>query len=133
VPIYRSIRDLEWPLLFITLALCGLGILQIYSATSGTRWQDAWWKQIVWVGTGLAIMWVVSLLDYHSLLGHRTFYMYIGAVVLLIATAFIGNKVFGSTRWIKIGAFTLQTSEFVKIVLVILIATYLTSLKSDNL
>jgi rod shape determining protein RodA len=133
MPIHRSLRDLDWPLLFITLALCGLGILQIYSATSGSKWQDAWWKQIVWVGTGLAIMWVVSLLDYHSLLGHRVFYLYIGAVLLLIATAFIGNKVFGSTRWIKLGAFTLQTSEFVKIVLILLMASCLTSLKTDSL
>ena len=55
------------------------------------------------------------------------------AVVLLIATGFIGNKVFGSTRWIKIGPFTLQTSEFVKIVFILLIASYLTSLKTENL
>ena len=46
MPIYRSLRDLDWPLLFVTLALCGLGILQIYSATSGSKWQDAWWNRL---------------------------------------------------------------------------------------
>ncbi len=129
---YRSIRDLDWPLVFVALALCGLGILQIYSATVGTKWQDAWWKQIVWVATGLAIMWAVSNLDYHALLG-RVFYLYIASVALLLLTAFIGNKVFGSTRWIRVGGFTLQTSEFVKIVLILLVARYLVDLKADLL
>ena len=49
-----------------------------------------------------------------------------GPVVLLLVTMFVGNKVFGSTRWIKLAGFTLQTSEFVKIVLILLVARYLT-------
>jgi rod shape determining protein RodA len=129
---YRSIRDLDWPLLIVTLALCTLGVLQIYSATAGTKWEDAWWKQIVWVVTGLAMMWVMAALDYHTLLG-RVIYFYFAAVGLLLATAIIGNKVFGSTRWIHVAGFTFQTSEFVKIVLILLIAKQLTDLKTDKL
>jgi rod shape determining protein RodA len=130
--VYRSLRDLDWPLLIVTLALCTLGVLQIYSATLATKWEDAWWKQIIWIGTGLAMMWVMSILDYHSLMG-RVIYFYIGAVVLLVTTAVIGNKVFGSTRWIHVAGFTLQTSEFVKIVLILLIAKYLTDVKAATL
>ncbi|MBV8866875.1 MAG: rod shape-determining protein RodA, partial [Acidobacteriaceae bacterium] len=79
---YRSIRDLDWPLTIVTLALCGLGILQIYSATAATKWQDAWWKQIIWVLTGLIMMWVTASIDYHALLG-RVIYLYVGVVALL--------------------------------------------------
>jgi rod shape determining protein RodA len=131
MPVYRSIRDLDWPLLIVTLALCVLGVLQIYSATLATKWQDAWWKQIVWVLTGLVIMWIAAMFDYHQLLGRVT-YLYIGALVLLVATTFFGNKVFGSTRWIKVAGFTLQTSEFVKIVLILLVARFLTEAKSGS-
>jgi rod shape determining protein RodA len=122
---YRSLRDLDWPLMIVTLALCGLGVLQIYSATSATKWEDAWWKQIIWIVTGLVMMWVTSMVDYHALL-ERVAYFYIGAVVLLIITLFLGNTVFGGTRWIKLAGFTFQTSEFVKIVLILLVARYLT-------
>jgi rod shape determining protein RodA len=125
---YRSLRDLDWPLMIVTLALCALGVLQIYSATVATKWQDAWWKQIIWVATGLVMMWVTANIDYHALL-ERVPYFYIGAVVLLVATMFVGNRVFGSTRWIRMGGFTLQTSEFVKIVLILLVARYLTDNK----
>ncbi|HMF74339.1 MAG TPA: rod shape-determining protein RodA [Bryobacteraceae bacterium] len=125
----RSIRDLDWLLVAVTLALCGLGVLQIYSATLSTKWEDAWWKQIVWVVTGLVIMWVTANLDYHALLSRVT-YFYLGAMAVLVMTTFGGTKVFGSTRWIKVAGFTLQTSEFVKIVLILVVARYLTDIKA---
>jgi len=131
MPVYRSIRDLDWPLLIVTLALCTLGILQIYSATLATKWQDAWWKQILWVVTGLAMMWVAAALDYHVLLT-QVGYLYLAAMGVLAATTFAGSKVFGSTRWIKVAGFTLQTSEFVKIVLILVVARYLTEAKSSG-
>lgn len=130
--LYRTVRDLDWSLLIVSLALCALGTLQIYSATLSTKWGDAWWKQIVWVVSGLVMMWIVASLDYHSLMS-RVFYLYAGVLSLLILTAIAGNKVFGSTRWIRIGGFTLQTSEFVKIVLILLVARYLSDLKTDSL
>ena len=124
VAAYRSLRDLDWTLVFIALALCCLGVLQIYSATNGSKWQGAWWRQIIYVVTGFIMMWVVAQIDYHSLMG-KIFPIYAAAVVLLMLTFLLGDKVFGSTRWIKVSGFTLQTSEFVKIVLVLLVARYL--------
>jgi rod shape determining protein RodA len=132
MPSYRSIRDLDWPLLAVTLGICALGVLQIYSATLGTHWQDAWWKQIVWVATGMVMMWITANIDYHSLLG-RVIYFYAGAIALLIATLFLGSRIFGSTRWIRVAGFTLQTSEFVKIVLILLLAKYLSDLRAEDL
>ncbi len=130
--IYRSLRDLDWPLLVVSLGLCALGVLQIYSATLGTKWADAWWKQIIWVGSGLLMMWVVANLDYHALLG-RVVYFYVAAIALLLLTAIVGGKIFGSTRWIKAGPFTFQTSEFVKIVLILAVARYLSDLKTETI
>jgi len=47
-----SIRDIDWPLLLITLFVCAVGVLQIYSATMETDFHGAWWKQIVYVCGG---------------------------------------------------------------------------------
>jgi rod shape determining protein RodA len=129
---YRSFRDLDWTLLIITLVLCGLGVLQIYSATLDTVWKDAWWKQGLFLAAGLAIMLMVARTDYHVFLG-RVPWMYIASVVLLILTFAIGTKVFGSRRWIPILGMTFQVSEFVKIVLILLVARYLTDLRSEYL
>ena len=44
----------------------------------------------------------------------------------------LGNRVFGSTRWIRVAGFTFQVSEFVKIVIVLLVARYLSDLKAGS-
>lgn len=130
---YRSFRDLDWPLLIITLSICSLGILQIFSATHDTpTWHDAWWKQILWIAFGLILFVAATRIDYHTLLGQVPV-MYIIAVLALIGTFAVGKMVFGSRRWIGVGGFHLQISEFVKLVIVLLVARYMAELKSDQL
>jgi rod shape determining protein RodA len=127
------LRDLDWTLMIVTLVVCGVGVLQIFSATAGTVWHDAWWKQILYVGTGLALMWIVSSIDYHWLM-QRVAPLYILSVLALLLTALIGRQAFGSRRWIPLaGGFHLQVSEFVKLVIILLVARYLTELKSETL
>ena len=38
MPGYRSLRDLDWPMLILAFAICSLGVLQIFSATHDTTW-----------------------------------------------------------------------------------------------
>jgi rod shape determining protein RodA len=53
---------------------------------------------------------------------------------MLLVTALIGATVFGSKRWIPLpGGIHLQVSEFVKLVIILLVARYLTEIKSDEL
>ena len=130
---YRSIRDLDWPLLLVALSISALGVLQIYSATHETIWKDAWWKQIIWIAAGLLLMWVVTNIDYHTLLG-QVYLLYGLSIVTLISVFLIGTKVFGSRRWIPVGGgFKLQVSEFVKLVIILLVARFMTELKRDDL
>jgi rod shape determining protein RodA len=127
-----SFRDLDWALIIIATLISGLGILQIYSATHDSGFQSAWWKQIVFVVVGLLLMLILAGIDYHALMGKAPL-MYIISVVLLVAVLAIGTKVFGGRRWIVIFGFTFQISEFVKLVLVLLVARYLTELRTEIL
>jgi rod shape determining protein RodA len=130
---YLSVRDIDWTILAVTLIICSVGILQIFSATRGTIWQDAWWKQLLYVGTGLVLMWVIMAIDYHSLL-HSVNVMYIVGIVMLLLTFVIGRQVFGSRRWIPLaGGFHLQVSEFVKLVIILLVARFLTELRTEEI
>ncbi len=129
---YRSYRDLDWPLLLIALVICGLGVLQIYSATRDTRWEDAWWKQLVWIGIALALMWVVTSIDYHTLLGQIPL-LYALSVTALVGVLLAGRLVFGSKRWIRILGVNLQVSEFVKLVIILVVARYVSELSSDEI
>ncbi len=132
MPNYRSLRDFDWPMFILALAICSMGVLQIFSATHDTKWSDAWWKQVMWIVIAVAVMWVATLIDYHTLLAQVPA-MYAVSVVTLIATFAFGTKVFGSRRWIGYGSFKLQVSEFVKVVIILLVARVLTEIKRDDL
>ena len=131
---YRSFRDLDWPLLIITLMICSLGVLQIYSATHDTKWHDAWWKQVIWILIGLGIMWVITSIDYHTLLGQVPV-LYALSIAALLATFAVGEVVFHSRRWIRIpgSSFQIQISEFEKIVIILMVARCLSELKRDEI
>jgi len=130
---FFSLRDLDWPLMIITMLICAVGVLQIFSSTRDSIWQDAWWKQILYIFGGLFLMWIILSVDYHSLLHHVTL-MYLASVAALLITYVIGTQVFGSRRWIPLaGGFHLQVSEFVKLVIILQVARYLTELKTEQL
>jgi rod shape determining protein RodA len=129
---YRSLRDLDWTLLILTLIICAVGVLQIYSATLDTKWHDAWWKQIVWIAVALGIMWVVTSIDYHTLLGQVPL-LYAMSIGALLATFAVGRLVFGSRRSVRLLGFNFQISEFVKLVIILVVARYLSELKRDEI
>lgn len=129
---YRSLRDLDWTILVVALILCGLGVLQIYSATLDTIFRNLWWKQLLALGLGFAGMLVISQTDYHSWLG-RVPALYIAGIVLTVATLLFGQSEFGAKAWLRIGGVTIQPSEFVKLVLILLVSRFLTEVKSDRL
>ncbi|MCZ2074855.1 MAG: rod shape-determining protein RodA [Bryobacterales bacterium] len=130
---YRTVRDLDWTLLVLTAFICVLGIMQIYSATHNTIWEDAWWKQIIYVIAGTAVMYAVAKIDYQVLLTHVPVF-YILSIASLLLTFVVGRQVFGSRRWIPlVGGFHLQVSEFVKLVIILVIARYITDVRKDRL
>jgi rod shape determining protein RodA len=128
-----SVRDVDWTLLTIVLLICGVGVLQIYSATMDTNFHSAWWRQILFVGGGLLLMWLLLASDYHTML-HYVPVLYIGSVAALLGTYLVGMAAWGSRRWISLGGgFHLEVSEFVKLVIVLLVARYLAEVKTDDL
>jgi rod shape determining protein RodA len=130
---HLSLRDTDLTLLVIVLLICAAGVLQIYSATLDTGFHGAWWKQIFYVAGGLFLMWLILAVDYHSML-HYVPYLYVASVVALLGTAAFGAQIFGSKRWVPLpGGIHLQVSEFVKLVIILLVARYLTDLKTEEL
>jgi len=129
---YRSLRDLGWSLIVIALVISAVGILQIYSATRGTVWEQAWWKQALWVAGGLLLMWMAASLDYHTLVGHAFVYYFVALSGLLLVLV-MGRTIAGAQRWLGFGPFYLQVSEFAKIVILLVVARYLTELRTERL
>jgi rod shape determining protein RodA len=130
---FTGLKDFDWTMFFVVLIICALGVLQIFSATHDTVWQGSWWKQVLFITAGILLMLMATSIDYHSLM-NRVYPLYIASVLLLIAVLVIGKRAFGSTRWIALPAgIHLQVSEFAKIAIVLLVARFLTELRTDVL
>jgi rod shape determining protein RodA len=130
---YVSFRDFDWVLLIYVLIVCGLGVMEIRSATMHTKFAGAHIKQIYWVLGGVAVMFLVSLVSYQALL-ERVHWFYIASVASLMAVMIFGQKALGARRWIKMpGGQHFQPSEWVKLILILAVAKYFSDLQSREL
>ena len=119
-----SFRDFDWLLLTFVLIICSLGVLEIYSTTYGTKFAGAHIRQIYWIMGGLLVMLGVSLINYQVLL-ENAHWFYMASVVSLLAVTFFGKKYLGARRWIQLpGGQHFQPSEWVKLVLILMLAKY---------
>jgi len=78
-------------------------------------------RQCVFAAGATAILLSVSMLEIRSV-RRAAFFIYLASIAVMIALPFIGHNAKGATRWLEIGGFTLQPSEFMKPALVILVA-----------
>jgi rod shape determining protein RodA len=130
---YVSFRDFDWWLLFFVLVICGLGVLEIKSATTHTKFAGAHIKQMYWIGAGMLMMFAISFISYHALLD-KIHWMYIAALGSLMVVLVFGQKYLGARRWVKLpGGAHFQPSEWVKLILIIAVAKYFTDLSQREL
>lgn len=84
--------------------------------------------QALWSGIGIALLIVLlALLRHHRVLQRYTYLGMAVAMVLLMAPALFSGDQYGAKRWIFVGPLSLQPGEFVKIMIVIFFASYLTA------
>jgi rod shape determining protein RodA len=107
----RLSSHLDWPLLVAVLALAALGVAMIYSTTGGASRE--YWTQIYAIGLGLVAMVACLSVDYRSLVD-KAHWVYLALLVALFAVLLFGAVRGGSRRWLDLGVFNLQPSEFVK-------------------
>src|ERR1700721_1553706 len=100
----RFARDFDWVLLGFVLLLSLLSVLEIRSATAMTKFHGFQQKQMLFLGIGIVVMFLVSMVDYHRLLDISQ-WAYGISVVLLVAVLIphVGQKVLGARRWINLG------------------------------
>jgi rod shape determining protein RodA len=130
---YVSFRDFDWVLLIFVLLICGLGVMEIRSATMHTKFAGSHLKQIYWVVAGVGMMFLMSLVNYQALL-EQVHWFYIAAVASLVGVMVFGQKYLGARRWIKMpGGNHFQPSEWVKLILILAVAKYFAELHQREL
>lgn len=126
----------DWILASALLALSGLGLLMIFSATrvSLERAQIptsfSMERQLIFVALGLLVFAFISLVDYREFRNLAAL-IYLGSIVALGAV-FLFAPVNGAQRWIPVSFFKLQPSEFAKLALLVMVAGVLAPTRTEG-
>lgn len=123
---FLQLKRYDVILLGATSLLIALGLLVLYSsgirsAQSASQLDTS--RQVIYVLVGAVLFWLVTRLDYDVLRGYSKA-IYIIMVVLLIIVEVFGATRLGATRWISLGFFQFQPSEFAKLALIIFLARF---------
>ena len=100
-------------------------VLEVHSATVHTNFASFGTKQILWVAGGVVGMFIFAKIDYHRLIDWTPWAYGIGLLALAAVLSPLGHKALGGRRWMKLGPMLLQPSEYVKLVLILMVARYL--------
>ena len=117
----RFLRTLDLPLLAALLAVMGIGLATLYSASNESMRVLA--TQGVYFSVGLAALWIASRIPAH-LLKQATPLIFALTMVPLVVVLFVGRGKYGN-HWIDLGFFNLQPSELAKLSLPMMLAWHL--------
>jgi cell division protein FtsW len=115
----------------VTLALCLLGAVMIFSASAVTAQQQyghSYYfvlRQAVWLLAGMAGMFLLMKLDYHKLREPAVVYTVICAVLVMLVLALLMSKSHATHRWIRFGPVGIQPSELAKLGAILYLAWFL--------
>ncbi|MDI1327209.1 MAG: putative peptidoglycan glycosyltransferase FtsW [Brevundimonas sp.] len=128
-PIAKWFWTVDRGLLAAALTLVALGVSLSFASSPAAILADQSisdpfhysWRMIVWAAGGTVMMLLASLLSPRGV-RRIALLALAGAIVVMAALPFIGNEVKGAARWVNLGPFSLQPSEFAKPSLIVFAA-----------
>ncbi len=122
----RFWHNFDWILFGATLLLVVLGLIVLYAASfkaSGLGSTSDVWHQLIFAAAGLTGLVTVARMDYRAWV-KVTPWLYAATVAILIAVFILGKEILGATRWIDVGFFQFQPSEFAKLAMIVILAKF---------
>lgn len=114
----RLLSIINWPIFLSVSSLLLISILVIYSSSPELALQQG-----IFAIAGLGIYFLISAFDYR-MLSNFIKPLYFLIIILLVIVFILGFETRGSMRWIPLGFFNIQPSEFAKPVLILALAYF---------
>ncbi len=123
----------DWRLAAAAALLAALSVVVIY--TTGSPYashlrKSLYLRQATWALIGLGAMVLLCGLHYRSI-GRLAYPLYAATLAALFLVAAIGRSGLGAQRWLSMGPFAFQPSEFMKLSLIVLLARYFEDRKDE--
>ena len=126
----NQLSYLDWGLIILLIVNSLIGIAAIYSSSRHLV-GDYPIKQIMWLLVSLGAIFILISFDYNILVTYSP-YLYIVCIILLVSTLVFGHLIGGAKSWIKLPFFQIQTSEFTKIALILLLSKIFSEFKERS-
>lgn len=119
-------RKLDWISIGCIFLLLIISLLMLYGmAKNNPSFYQYFQKQTYFIIAGACAVFLLSFLNYKILLHRKTLiWLYIAGIALLVAVLVLGTQIKGSRAWFQILGFNIQPVEFVKIIVILLLAKF---------
>lgn len=114
--------DIDWILFFSTLPIVSAGLITMNSFVGDNYFFE---KQLIWFFLATSLFFCFSCLDFRFL--RKTQFLiplFLVSVLLLLILFLVGSVFKGAQSWFNLGFFAVQPVDFIKIVLILLLAKY---------
>lgn len=117
----NKIKNLDWVLNLSILFIAAASLVSLYSGD-----KNSFYQQILWYAIGFLLIFFASQVDWRPFLNYPRLILsiYIFSIVLLIVTFLTAPLIHGTKSWLVLGPFRFQTSEFFKLILIIVLSSF---------
>ncbi len=113
---------IDWMLLLFALPITIAGLVTMQSYGGGSIFFD---RQMAWLALALIGFLVFAFIDVDILKKTNVLVgLFFSCLFLLLLVAVVGRATNGATSWLALGGFGIQPSDFVKLILILLLAKY---------
>lgn len=128
------LKRIDWNLVLVVLAIHLVGLINLYSATHGPDSEGVarlFSNQIIWITGGWLLFFLLTFVEY-TIWTRVVTVLYVLNLGALLYVEFFGRVALGAQRWIDFGFFRYQPSETMKMVLILMLAKYLSRRSSQG-
>ena len=117
-----KLMEINWFIVLIMSMIAGIGLAMMYSA-GGEEGTVYFSQQFTRFSVAFVVMLVIAVLPMRVLLDYA-YIIYFLCLLVLVAVDVAGHIGMGAQRWVKLGGFNLQPSEFMKLAVILVLARY---------
>ncbi len=124
--LFYHFKRLDWLTIGAVFLISIFSLLLLYGmAKNNSQFFPFFEKQIIFFITGFIIMLLISFFNYRLLANSKTLvWIFLFSILILVILLFYGSTIRGSKSWFIIGDISIQPVEFVKIIIILILAKY---------
>ncbi len=119
---FPVLSRIDWMLLFFALPITIAGLLTMQSYGSGSMF---FYRQMTWLALAVVTFFITAFIDVSMLKKTQVLVvLFLGAVGVLMLISVAGRTANGAQSWLSLGGLSVQPSDFVKLILILILAKY---------